>query len=170
MSERFIPLGEIVATHGIEGWLKLRPYNPKSPTLFSTHKIFLEKDGVHSPHRLQAIKRHKNQLLVRLDGAEGINEAIQWIGSIVSVAETELPPLGADEYYYYQVVGLEVFDTRGERIGIIERIWSKPGGDLYVVQGEAKEHLIPAVKEVIEKIDFAAGKMIINPPAGLLDL
>ena len=165
-----IALGEIVATHGIEGWLKLRAYNPQSPTLFSTQEIFLEKDGVRSPQRLQAIKPHKTHLLVRFEGAEDINEAKRWIGSILSVAETQLPPLGADEYYYYQVVGLEVCDTRGERIGTITRIWSTPGGDLYVVQGESKEYLIPVTKEIIQKIDFDAGRVIINPPEGLLEL
>ena len=66
--------------------------------------------------------------------------------------------------------GLEVFDTRGERLGVVERIWSKPGGDLYVVKGDAKEYLIPVTKEIVEKIDLAAGKMIINPPEGLLEL
>jgi len=165
-----IALGEIVATHGIEGWLKLNPYNPDSPTLLSTQKIVLENDGVRSAQRLQAVKPHKNQLLIRLQGVDGINEAQKWIGSIVSVAETNLPALGADEYYYYQVVGLEVFDTEGNRIGIITRLWSTPGGDLYVVQGEAKEYLIPVTKEIVEKIDLTAGKMIINPPEGLLEL
>jgi ribosomal 30S subunit maturation factor RimM len=47
---------------------------------------------------------------------------------------------------------------------------STPSGDLYVVQGEVKEHLIPVTKEIVEKIDFAAGRMIINPPSGLLEL
>ena len=170
MSERFVPLGKIVATHGIEGWLKLNPYNPKSPTLFSTQEIFLEKSGIRSPQRLQAIKTHKKQLLVRLEGEEGINAAKKWIGSTVFVAEARLPALAPGEYYYYQAVGLEVFDTQGTRLGTITRLWSTPGGDLYVVQGEAKEYLIPVVKEIIEKVDLAAGRMIINPPAGLLDL
>ena len=165
-----IALGEIVATHGIEGWLKLNPYNPNSPTLISAQEIFLENDGVRSTQRLRSVKPHKNQLLIRLQGVDGINEAQKWIGSIVSVAETNLPALGADEYYYYQVVGLEVFDTEGNRIGIITRLWSTPGGDLYVVQGEAKEYLIPVTKEIVEKIDLTAGKMIINPPEGLLEL
>jgi 16S rRNA processing protein RimM len=130
----------------------------------------LEKDGLRSPHRLAAVKPHKNQLLVRLEGVDGINEAEKWIGSILSVVETALPPLGADEYYYYQVVGLEVFDAHGNRVGTIARLLSTPGGDLYVIQGEAKEYLIPVTKEIVEKIDFAAGRMIINPPEGLLEL
>jgi 16S rRNA processing protein RimM len=165
-----IALGEIVATHGIEGWLKLNPYNPNSPTLFSAQEIFLEKNGIRSPQRLQAAKPHKKQLLVRIEDVNGINEAEKWIGSIVSVAETNLPALSGDEYYYYRVVGLEVFDTQGNRIGKITRIWPTPGGDLYVVEGDTKEHLIPVTKEIVEKIDFDSGKVIINPPAGLLEL
>jgi 16S rRNA processing protein RimM len=168
--ERLVPLGEIVATHGIAGWLKLNPYNSKSPTLVSTRKIFLEKDGARSAHRVQAIKPHKNQLLVRLQGVDGIDAAEKWIGAIVSVAELDLPALSADEYYYYQVVGLEVFDTHGNRVGTIARLLSTPGGDLYVVQGEAKEYLIPVTKEIVEKIDFTTGRIIINPPEGLLEL
>jgi 16S rRNA processing protein RimM len=168
--ERLVPLGEIVATHGIAGWLKLNPYNSKSPTLSLAQEIFLEKAGIRSPQRLAAVKPHKNQLLVRLEGVDGINEAEKWIGSTLSVAETALPPLGAGEYYYYQAVGLEVFDNHGNRVGTIARLLSTPGGDLYVVQGEAKEYLIPVTKEIVEKVDFAAGRMIINPPAGLLEL
>jgi 16S rRNA processing protein RimM len=170
VSERLIPLGEIVATHGIAGWLKLKPYNPQSTSLFSTQEIVLEKDGVRSPHRLKAIKPHKNHLLVLFEAVEGINEAEKWIGSTLSVAEIDLPPLGPGEYYYYQALGLEVFDTQGERIGKVERVLSTPGGDLYIVQGKANEYLIPVTKEIIEKVDFPAGRMIINPPAGLLDL
>jgi 16S rRNA processing protein RimM len=165
-----IALGEIVATHGIEGWLKLNPYNPDSPTLLSTQEIFLEKNSGRSVQRLQAVKPHKNQLLIRLEGVDGINAAEKWIGSIVSVAETELQPLGADEYYYYQVVGLEVYDTEGTHIGKITRLTSTPGGELYVVEGESKEYWIPATKEIVEKVDFDSGKVIITPPEGLLDL
>ena len=92
------------------------------------------------------------------------------IGSILCIAETALPPLDTGEYYHYQAVGLEVFDLQGERIGFVKSVQSTAAGALYVVQGSNKEHLIPAVKEIIEKVDFAAGKMFINPPEGLLDL
>ena len=170
MSERFVPLGEIVATHGIEGWLKLRLYNPESNPLSSSQEILIEKAGIAAPQRLKAVKGHSSRSLILLDGVAGIDEAKKWVGATVSVAEAQLPPLAPNEYYYYQAVGLEVFDTKGERIGIVERIWSKPGGDLYVVKGDAKEYLIPVTKEIIEKIDLASGRITINLPAGLLEL
>ena len=86
------------------------------------------------------------------------------------MAEAALQPLEPGEYYYYQVLGLDVFNTQGEWLGTLTRIWSKKGGDLYVVQGTAKEYLIPAVKEIIEQIDLRGRKIIVNPPPGLLDL
>ena len=83
---------------------------------------------------------------------------------------TAIVDLKPGEYYHYQVVGFEVFSTAGERIGVISSVLSTAGGELYVIQGREREHLIPAVKEFIDKVDFDAGKMIIDPPPGLLDL
>lgn len=170
MSEQLVPLGEIVTTHGIAGWLKLNPYNSQTTVLTPTREIWLEKGRSQSIHEIEMSRPYKKQFLVKLRGVDRIDDAEPWIGSILYVAARDLDSLPSGEYYHYQVVGLEVFDTKGERIGIIARTWSTPGGELYVVSGEHKEHLIPAVKEIIEKVDFAAGKMVINPPEGLLDL
>lgn len=170
MSDRLIPLGKLVATHGIEGWLKLNTYNLHSPTLGSGRQIVLEKGGNHSPHFLESSKVHKGHLLVKLQGTNEINFAKTWVGSTLLVAEEDLEPPKPGEYYYYQAVGLEVFTTQGERIGKVTRIWIKEGGDLYVVTDASKEYLIPAVKEVIEKIDLPAGKIIINLPEGILEV
>ncbi len=170
MSERLVPLGEIVTTHGINGWLKLKPYNPQTTLLNSTLEIWLEKDEARSLHQIEASQPYKGQFLVKLSSVDKIDTAVKWVGSILYVAEQSLDSLSAGEYYHYQVIGLEVFDTKGERIGVVARTWSTPGGELYVVAGASKEYLVPAVKEIIEKVDLAAGKIVINPPAGLLDL
>ena len=170
MSERLIPLGEIVTTHGLDGWLKLNPFNPETTALCSVGKIYLERDGVRSEHELESSRPHKKQFLIKLGGINAIEAAQAWVGSTLCVAEGSLPLLDSGEYYHYQAIGFEVYDLQGQRIGIITRIWPTAGGDLYVVQGADKEHLIPAVKEIIERVDFAAGKIVINPPDGLLDL
>jgi 16S rRNA processing protein RimM len=170
VSERLISLGQLVATHGIEGWLKLKAYNPQSRVLLSPRKIVLDRDGVLSPHFLEKCRPLKRHFLVKLQGTDEIDTAKRFVHSVLSVEEDSLQSLGPGEYYYYQVVGLDVYDTSGSRIGKVTRIWLKEGGDLYVVIGAAKEYLIPANKEVIEQIDLAAGKMVIDPPDGLLDL
>jgi 16S rRNA processing protein RimM len=170
VSEPLIPLGEIVTTHGIAGWLKLKPYNPQSTILAATPEVWLENEGVRSAHGIEASRPYKGQFLVKLSGVNSMSEAEKWVGSTVRVAAQSLDSLPPGQYYHYQVIGLEVFDTEGKRIGVVARTWSTPAGELYVVDGAFKEHLIPAVKEIIERVDFAAGKLIIHPPEGLLDL
>ena len=170
MSERLVPLGEIVSTHGLNGWLTLNPFNPESAAFDSIREITLDHNGARSTHELESSKRHGRQILVKLKGIDHIEDAQKWAPSMLLVDADVLGALAPGEYYHHEVVGLEVYDLRGERIGIITRIWSTPAGELYIVQGATKEHLIPAAKEIIEKVDFAAGRVIINPPEGLLDL
>lgn len=170
MAEPIVPLGDIVATHGLKGWLKLNPFNPETTALFSNAAVVVEKAGNRSVHELEASSPHKHQWLIKLRDLNSIDDAARYVGSTLSVAETALGALAPGHYYHYQVIGFTVFAVNGERIGTILSTMSTPGGDLYVVQGPTKEHLIPAVKEIIERVDFDAGTMTIDPPPGLLDL
>jgi len=65
---------------------------------------------------------------------------------------------------------LEVVDLQGRSIGTVTDVLPTAGAGLYVVRGPSKEHLIPAVRDIIEKIDFDTGRMTVNLPEGLLDL
>ncbi|HEY7217057.1 MAG TPA: ribosome maturation factor RimM [Candidatus Binatia bacterium] len=170
MAEPVVPLGEIVATHGLKGWLKLNPFNPATTTLSSGAQVVVDKAGSQSAHEVEASSPHKHQLLVKLRDLNGIDDAERFVGSTLSVAESALEALAPGQYYHYQVIGFDVFAVTGERIGTILSTLSTPGGELYVVQGTAREYLIPAVKEIIEKVDFDTGTVIVNPPPGLLDL
>jgi 16S rRNA processing protein RimM len=170
MAEPLVPLGEIVATHGLLGWLKLNPFNPETKALATDVEVFLDQSGNQSVHELEASKPHKHQWLIKLRDLNSIDAAESYIGSTVSVAETALEVLAPGQYYHYQVIGFEVFAVSGERIGTIASTMPTAGGELYLVTGPTKEHLIPAVKEIIENVDFTERKMTINPPAGLLDL
>jgi 16S rRNA processing protein RimM len=140
MDEPLVPLGEIVATHGLDGWLRLNPLNPRSAALAPGREVFLEKAAVRASHRIESSKPHKKQFLVKLRAIDHIDSAQPLIGATLLIDESALAAL----------------DTAG--------------GELFVVQGPEKEHLIPAVKEIVEKVDFDAKKMVINPPDGLLDL
>jgi len=168
--ERIIPLGKIVGTHGIEGWLKLNPHNPQTQILRTLLEVILERESVRATFVLESSRPHKRQILLKLQGIDSIETAEPWVGSMLGVTEKSLPELEPREYYHYQVIGLEVFDTQGQRIGVVKRTLSTPAGELYVVAGECKEHLIPAVKEIVDQVDLVMGKVIIKPPPGLLDL
>jgi 16S rRNA processing protein RimM len=170
MAEPLVPLGEIVATHGLLGWLRCNPYNFATTALKPGVEVVVDKAGAQSVHEIEASNPHKHQLLIKLRDVNRIDDAATYVGSTVSVMETALDALSPGQYYHYQVIGFEVRDVGGERVGTISSTLSTPGGEIYVVQGPTKEHMIPAVKEIIERVDFTDRTMTINPPAGLLDL
>jgi 16S rRNA processing protein RimM len=170
MAEPVVPLGEIVTTHGLNGWLKLNAFNPSTEALFPGAEVFLERGGRQSVHQIEASSRYKKQFLIKLRDINNIEDAARYVGSTLAVGEATLEALPPRQYYHYQVVGFKVVHQNGDLIGTISSTMSTPGGEIYVVQGAAKEHLIPAVTEIIEQVDFDARKMVINPPEGLLDL
>ncbi|HXG53113.1 MAG TPA: ribosome maturation factor RimM [candidate division Zixibacteria bacterium] len=170
MSERLVPLGKIVTTHGVGGWLKLNPYNPETALLTAGREVIVRRGGSRSVHVVEASRRQRSQIVFKLRGVDDITHAQELIGATLSVPESALAPLPPGEYYHFQVIGLEVFDVEGRRIGVVKEARHSPGGELYVIAGPQKEYLIPAVKEIVEKVDFAAGRLIIRPPEGLLDL
>jgi len=170
MDEPLVPLGEIVATHGLLGWLKLNPFNPETTALKPEAEVFIAEAEKQTALVLEASSPHKRQLLIKLRQVDSIDAAARYVGTTLSVPESALEVLAPGEYYHYQIIGFEVFTTGGERVGIVESTMATAGGELYLVQGGNKEHLIPAVKEIIDKIDFANRTITIDPPAGLLDL
>lgn len=170
MAEPLVPLGEIVATHGLLGWLKFNPFNSQTTVLKAGVEIVIEKSGNRSVHGLESSSPHKHQWLIKLNEVNSIDQAAQHVGATLLIAESALEPLLPGQYYHYQVVGFDVFAVSGEHIGTIRSTMSTPAGELYLVQSTTKEHLLPAVKEIIERVDFSSRSITINPPAGLLDL
>ncbi|HYA29058.1 MAG TPA: ribosome maturation factor RimM [Acidobacteriota bacterium] len=170
MAGHFVPLGEIVATHGLDGWLKFNPFNPNSETLTPGLEVCLEQSGSRSSSQIESIKPHKKQVLIKLRDVDHIDVAQPYVGSTLLVDETALGILKNGQYYQYQVIGFAVIDLHGASVGTVTAIMSTPGGELYVVGGRDKEYLIPAVREIIERVDFDERKIVINPPDGLLDL
>ncbi len=171
MAEPLVPLGEIATTHGLDGRLKLNPFNADSTVLVAGCVVYLDLGTAHGEFELAADARPvKNQFLLKLRGIERIEDAQRWVGAMLSVAEKVLEPLEAGQYYHYQVIGFEVFHKDGTRLGTIESLLGTAGGDILVIKDGEKEYLIPAVKEMVEKVDFETRKVIVDPPEGLLDL
>ena len=171
MAEPSVPLGEIATTHGLDGWLKFNPFNADTVVLVTGRRVYLDLGAAHAQLELAAdAKPFKKQFLIKLRGIDRIDEAKRWVGATLSVDESELEPLDPGQYYHYQVIGFEVFHKDGARIGTIASVLSNPGNDILVVKEAEKEFLIPAVKEIVDKVDFDARRVIVDPPDGLLDL
>lgn len=121
-------------------------------------------------YSLEQAKPHKRIFLLKLKGIDKIETAEQLIGHELSMPMNNLEPLSDDEYYHLDIVGFDVFDTKDNYLGKVTDVWLKEGGDLYVIEGIEKEHLVPATKEIIDEVDLPNRRMVVDLPDGLLDL
>lgn len=117
---------------------------------------------------IERVGKSGRKARLKLAGIEDREGAAALRGEWVLAREDILPALPEGEYYRYQLLGLRVVTTDGRDIGVIEDVFSTPENDVYVVRGENGEVLIPAVEDVVQEIDVAAGTVTIEAIPGLL--
>ena len=88
----------------------------------------------------------------------------------MEIYRSQVHSLPEGQYYYFQLIGLEVWTTQGEFLGNITEILATESNDNYVVRNTNGEILIPAIEDVVKSIDLDKGCLVIEPIAGLLSL
>lgn len=123
-----------------------------------------EVEGVSSLVRLRTVRPHKGRLLVTVEGIDDATAAERMSGAVL-YAPRERIPLSDGEFFDQDLVGCTVVGTGGEAYGEVERVEHYPASDMLVVGGR----LVPMVAAIVLEIDTAARRVVIDPPAGLLD-
>lgn len=162
-SEVRFAIGVIVGSHGVRGDLRMRIWTQFSERIPQLTSIILGDEP--QPRRLTSARIQKGDAIMRVEGITTRDEADDLRGTIVRIPPELAAPLEEDEFYHYQIIGLEVFDETGTRLGEVAEILVTGANDVYVVRGGPEpELLLPALKDVILEIDPAAGRMIVRPP------
>jgi 16S rRNA processing protein RimM len=128
------------------------------------------RSGSREERRIDRVRAQGGGLIVKLGGVDEPDAARQLTGRLLAVVEAEaaLPPEG--RLYPWQLEGCQVETEEGTPVGTITGIEQTPGQDLWVAREGDREHLIPAVPEIVRVVDLASRRVVIRPPAGLLDL
>jgi len=166
-----IALGKVVGAHGVRGQLKVVAYSGSLDALAGKEQVLLIERGRERVCRLEGVQPHRGGFLVWLGGVEGRDQAQALAGAELGIPESELPELEADEYYWHQLIGLEVVTTGGLRLGRVAEILAIGAEtDVLVVRrdGKGPEVLVPATPEIVKEVALAEGRMVIEPPEGLL--
>jgi len=167
--EKMIEIGQIVATHGLRGDVKVRLYSGGFEVLMTVDQVTLRLPaGDLLDLDIARQIKHKGQVLLRFKDHNSINEAEMFIRSKVLVAEDKLPELKDGELYWRQLKGLRVVDQVCGDIGLLNDIYTTAAHDIYVVEGRFGEVLIPAVKQFILDINLDAGVVSVALPQGLV--
>lgn len=165
---RWVPVGRIVKAHGVRGGLKILPYGESIAHRKRGDLLFLKKkDGVFDKITLQRVQSAGRYLIVNAEEVKDRNEAEELVGSELFLPEELLPSLEEGEFFYYQLIGLEVRTVDGHKVGILESIFETPAHDVYVVRDGEDEILIPAVEDVVLEVNVSGGYLVIDLLEGL---
>lgn len=156
-------VGKIIGTHGIKGELKV-----KSDTSFDRFKVgnvlYVEKEY---PITINSVRNHKDFTLITVNSFTNINDVLDLVNKEIYVNH-DRKELKDGEYYYEDIIGLDVFDSNNINRGVVNDIIEVPQGLLLEIKGQEKTSLIPYVKEFIKEINLSEKKIVINEIEGLL--
>lgn len=110
----------------------------------------------------------RDALAISFEGIDGVESAERLRGRVLTVAVEDLPALPPGVYYHHEIIGCEVVDGDGRRLGTVEEILETGGNDVYCVREGSEEVLVPAVPEFIAEVDRGARRIRLTVPRGRL--
>jgi 16S rRNA processing protein RimM len=168
--DALLRIGRVVGAHGLVGALRVRPDNPDGDAFAQVDHVYLEiGDTVNEYKLLTASRANRSSMKILLEGISDADAAEKLRGAEVLVAKADLPPAQPGEFYYYQVVGCEVVTTDGQRLGVVEEVFSNGANDVWVVRDGKTEVLVPVIADVVKTIDLDAHMITVEAVPGLLD-
>ena len=160
--------GEIVKTRGLHGCLKVLCYVETKDALSKLEFVYIEKSsGQKDPFALKKITVSGSVLFIELEDIPDVESAKVLVGCKVFLPKDFMGKLPEGEYYWHEIIGLDVYSDEGKYLGIIESVFPTGSNDVYVCRGENREILLPAIAQVIRQIDINRRVMTVKLMEGL---
>jgi 16S rRNA processing protein RimM len=172
---RPLDVGRVVRPHGIRGEVAVEVRTDDPGQRFATGSVLGTDPPAAGPLTVASARWHSGRLLVTFAGIADRTQAESLRGAWLPVAAAQVTvPEDPDEFHDHQLVGLTVVTTAGEQVGVVTDV-RHHGQDLLVIEPVAGSHrrgevLVPFVAAIAVDLDVAGGRMVIDPPPGLLDL
>jgi 16S rRNA processing protein RimM len=164
-----LEIGRIVGSHGLAGRMKVRSYLESPEVLQDLSGLFVGRsvsEAVLFP--LVAVQAGNDFFTMQLDGIEDRDAAARLRGSSVWMPSEKMRKLPEGEYYWRDIIGLQVLTEENEILGRIEAVFPTGSNDVYVCRGAGREIMLPAIGDVVRKIDTDRGVMVVRLLEGLL--
>ena len=166
--EDLLKVGVITTTHGVRGEVKVYPTT--DPERFpELDYVLLDTGREKRKLEIEKVRFFKNLVILKFKGIDNINDIEKYKGKSLFVTRENAQPLGEDEYYIADLIGMEVYLEDGSHFGTLKDVMETGANDVYIIKTEeGKEVLIPAIYECILDVNVEAGKMEIHLLDGLV--
>jgi 16S rRNA processing protein RimM len=166
----YLILGRIIKAHGIRGEAKVVLYADDWAPFRGFSRCWVgPRGGPFQPFEIEGESEHGRTVALKLVGVDAPGAVAPLLGHEVAIPRADAPPPPDGTFYHYDILGLEV--VAGDRsLGSVREIVETPAHDVYVIQRDTGEWLLPATRVYIRRIDLAAGRIELQPSADVAGL
>ena len=169
--EEFLRVGVITAPHGVRGDVKVFPTTDDVNRFKKLKNVLLDLGKEKRELEIEQVKFYKNLVLLKFKGIDNINDVEPWRKKDLLITRKQAVPLGEDENFIVDLIGLTVRTDEGEVLGSLKDVLQTGANDVYCVERESgKEVLLPAIKDCVLKVDLEKKEILVHVLPGLLDL
>lgn len=162
-----ILIGQIVNIHGVKGEVKVYPYTDDLLNLTKLKVVYFDEE-LTKKINISGTKTVKDMLVLKLDGIDTIDEANSLRKRDIYIPKSNLKKLDNDTYYIEDLIGLDVVDINGDTLGTLNYVFNTGANDVYEVKTKNGNIYLPAIKQVVKKIDMKDKKIYVEIMEGLI--
>ena len=165
MRKEFLEIGQAVGTHGVKGMLRVQPWADTPAFLSAFRRFYI--DGV--ARKATAVTPHGNMVLVKLEQVDSIADAEKLRGKVLQVARADYP-LPDGRYFVSELLDCKVYTPHKEKLlGVLSEVSETGANDVWHIENNGKEYLVPAIPSVIVRVDIDAGEIELDAMKGIFD-
>lgn len=157
-----VDVGKISGVFGVKGWLKIFSYTSPKENILNYSPWLLEKGGEVKTVEVVDGNLHGGGVIAQIKGVNDRNQAESLLGCEIFIRREQLPETAEGEYYWSDLIGLEVVTIEGSALGTVDSLLETGANDVLIVKGE-RERAVPFIKgQVIVEIDREAGRIVVD--------
>ena len=161
----YLAVAQVLKPQGIAGELKLKPLTDDEGRFFELDSVYLLEDGAYVRRAFHTVRTHNGFVYARLAGVTDRNIAETMRDVILYVDRAHAAKLPKGRYFIVDLIGCVVMDRQGTRIGTLRDVIQTGANDVYVIEREGRQWMLPALKHVLLDVDVEAGVMRIDESA-----
>ena len=166
--EDLLQIGVITTTHGVRGEVKVFPTTDDPMRFKKLKQVILDTGKEQLELEVAGARFFKNLVILKFKGIDNITDVEQYRQKSLYVTRENAVPLGKNEYFIADLIGLKVVSDEGEELGDLSDVLQTGANDVYVVSKEnTPDLLIPAIRDCIRQVDIENGTMQVHLLAGL---
>lgn len=150
-------LGRIAGPYGVRGWARVQSFGDDPVEWGKMQKWWLGPEADWLEFEVEACLPYRSGLVVHFVGVDDRGTASRLCGLYVAAPRHALPPTKPGEYYWDELIGLDVANATGERLGKVNRLISAGAHPILCVQDRSREYLIPFVEQIIKEVSIDGG-------------